>query len=477
MVTQTPLVAVNNGSGWRELHRHVMSCRRREETAAVLVVKADGLKKSKLPHLVNLFRETDSVTATRTRDGHRIVAVLDGKNLDGQGLERRLSHAAGRSLAFGWAWFPADGVTLRALLDRAATAIGDDALEPEATVAPLRRDGEPGGRPRTLSRVLVTGCAGFIGSHLSERLVDAGVEVLGVDCFTDYYARATKENNLERLRDEPRFAFRELDLSADDLSGLLEGVDTVVHLAAQPGVRLSFGRGFDTYVRHNVLASQRLLEEARCWPLASFVYASSSSVYGDAPSFPTDEEAPRQPVSPYGMTKVATEELAGVYHRSFGVPVTGLRYFTAYGPRQRPDMAFSRFLNQALSGEPISVLGDGRQVREFTYVDDVVQGTIAAAERGAAGGVYNVGGGTPVELRQALKLVEELVGRRLLLDHHPPQIGDARRTACDGSRAARELGFVPTTGLRHGVGEQLQWVLGRRRPLSATVPVKELRSA
>jgi nucleoside-diphosphate-sugar epimerase len=323
-------------------------------------------------------------------------------------------------------------------------------------------NGHAGLRPGV--RVLVTGCAGFLGSHLSERLVAAGHDVVGVDCFTDYYSRETKEGNLERLRDEPRFTFRELDLSAaGSAHGLLEGADTVIHLAAQAGVRGSFGDGFATYLRHNVSATQALLEEAVRHPVSSFTYASSSSVYGNAPSYPTTEESPRRPVSPYGMTKVATEELAGVYHRTYGVPVVGLRYFTAYGPRQRPDMAFTRFLTRAVSGRPLPVIGDGRQVRDFTFVDDIVDGTIAAARHGRPGRVYNIGGGRPVELRQAIEMIEQLLERSIELQRRPAQVGEAKATGCDGSRARRELGYAPRTTLEQGLAAQLEWVLTGRR--------------
>jgi nucleoside-diphosphate-sugar epimerase len=310
-------------------------------------------------------------------------------------------------------------------------------------------------------RVLVTGCAGFLGSHLCEELVARGHDVVGVDCFTDYYARSLKEQNLERLSEEPAFTLTSLDLSRDRLNGLLEGVDVVIHLAAQPGVRGSFGAGFERYVRHNVLATQRLLDQVIDRDLAAFVYASSSSVYGNSPLYPTSERMKRRPVSPYGMTKVATEELAGVYYRCYGVPTVGLRYFTAYGPRQRPDMAFTRFLSCALAGEPLPLNGDGNQVRDFTYVADVVAGTIAAACRGRAGSVYNIGGGTPVRLNDAIAVIADLVGRSLTRSSRPVHRGDPRRTGCDDRCARRDLGFAPATCLRDGLAAQLDWLVAR----------------
>ena len=221
-------------------------------------------------------------------------------------------------------------------------------------------------------RALVTGCAGFIGSHLCEALIAAGHDVVGVDCFTDYYARSHKEANLAQLRDEARFSLREVDLAAGELSNLLNGVDVVYHQAAQPGVRASWGSYFDTYVRHNIVATQRLLEAVKGQPLRRFVYASSSSVYGDAEAFPTSEMVIPKPVSPYGVTKLAAEQLVYLYGRNYGVPTVSLRYFTVYGPRQRPDMAFRRFIEWALADQPIHVYGDGEQTRDFTFVGDVV---------------------------------------------------------------------------------------------------------
>jgi UDP-glucuronate 4-epimerase len=311
------------------------------------------------------------------------------------------------------------------------------------------------------TRVLVTGCAGFLGSHLSERLVDLGHDVVGVDCFSPYYPREIKEGNLERLRDEPAFRLAEIDLVRDDLCGLLDGVDLLFHLAAQPGVRDSFGARFADYVDNNIVATQRLLEQAALTPVRSFTYASSSSVYGATPSWPTSERSPRRPVSPYGMTKLAVEELAGVYMRCFGVPVVGLRYFTAYGPRQRPDMAFSKFLRCALAGSPLPVNGDGHQIRDFTFVADVVEGTIAAAEHGRPGSAYNIGGGFPVPLVEAIALIAELIGRRVRVENRPAPVGDPVRTGCDGARAARELGFVPQTALADGLAAQLEWIGGQ----------------
>jgi len=311
----------------------------------------------------------------------------------------------------------------------------------------------------TNRRALVTGCAGFLGSHLSERLLADGYEVVGIDCFTDYYAREIKESNVARLREEPKFTLLEMDLSSDSTEGLLEGIDEVYHLAAQAGVRGSFGDSFELYVRNNVQATQRLLEQAACNPVGAFVYASSSSVYGNATVCPTPEHAPRQPISPYGMTKVATEDIAGVYHRNHGVRTVGLRYFTAYGPRQRPDMAFNRFIRNAMAGTPISVLGDGMQIRDFTYVDDVVAGTRAAAARGQGGSVYNIGGGQPVTLLDAIEMIENLVERRIVVEHRPAARGDVRRTGADTTLASSELNITPSVTLAEGLAAEVEWML------------------
>jgi nucleoside-diphosphate-sugar epimerase len=311
-----------------------------------------------------------------------------------------------------------------------------------------------------LRRVLVTGCAGFLGSHLSELLLADGVEVVGVDCFTDYYSRDVKRANLQAAQAHSGFTFARRDISGDAIADLVDGVDTVFHLAAQAGVRGSFGDTFASYVRHNVLATQRLLEAvaAQSSP-PRFVYASSSSIYGGAERFPTPETTPPQPLSPYGVTKLATEQLANAYHRSVGLATVGLRYFTAYGPRQRPDMAFMRFISAGLAGKPLVVLGDGRQLRDFTYVDDVVRGTVAAALRGVPGRVYNAGGGTPVVLMAAVELLGELLGRPLAVEFRRRAKGDPRATSADGSLAARELGFVPAIPLSEGLARQLEWVL------------------
>lgn len=327
-------------------------------------------------------------------------------------------------------------------------------------------NGHAGRRPAAHGqRALVTGCAGFIGSHLCERLLAGGFEVVGVDCFTDYYPRALKEDNLSTLRDDGRFTLHEVDLSRDSLERAFEGVDIVYHLAAQPGVRLSFGDGFEQYARHNLLATQRVFEAiTEADPDRPCVYASSSSVYGNSRHFPIVERSTRAPVSPYGLTKLATEELARVYARTSGLRAVGMRYFTVYGPRQRPDMAFARFLAAALDGLPLTVLGDGRQIRDFTYVSDAVDATMAAAARGRPGSVYNVGGGIQVPLIEAIRRLGDLLGRPIEVRHLPDARGDVRRTCSDGRSATRELGFTPKVRFGAGLERQVRWTLQRAGP-------------
>jgi nucleoside-diphosphate-sugar epimerase len=305
---------------------------------------------------------------------------------------------------------------------------------------------------------LVTGVAGFIGSHLAERLLEEGARVSGVDCFADYYPRAIKEANLSALRGHPRFHFVEAALQDADLPGLLEGVTHVFHLAAQAGVRKSWGREFRTYTANNIEATQRLLEAARGGGLERFVYASSSSVYGDGVEMPMREDVPLQPVSPYGVSKLAAEQLCHLYHVNHGVPAVSLRYFTVYGPRQRPDMGFHRFLSAALRDQPITVYGDGEQTRDFTFVADAVAATVAAGRKGVAGRVYNVGGGSRVSINQVLDLIGRTTGRTLRLEREAPQKGDMRDTYADTTRARAALGFQPAVALADGMAAEHRWL-------------------
>ena len=306
---------------------------------------------------------------------------------------------------------------------------------------------------------LVTGAAGFIGSHLVDRLLRDGVRVTGVDCFTDYYDPALKHKNLEGAEGHPGFSLIQLDLARDDLARLPD-VTAVFHQAAQPGVRASWGREFATYAQHNVLATQRLLERYRGTALERFVYASSSSVYGDAERYPTPEDALPRPVSPYGVTKLAGEHLAMLYGRSFGVPVTALRYFTVYGPRQRPDMAFHRFCRALWLGEPLTVYGDGRQSRDFTYVDDAIEANVRAVKRARPQSIYNVGGGSQVEVREAIAMLELACGTSARIEWKPLPPGDPPRTRADASRLAADLEYVPAVPIEKGLEAEAEWTRG-----------------
>ena len=298
-------------------------------------------------------------------------------------------------------------------------------------------------------RYVVTGAAGFIGSHLLETLIARGHDVAGVDCFTDYYDPALKEANAEGL-DVAR-----LDLAQEDLD--LSGVDGVFHLAGQPGVR-SFGDVFEEYVRRNLLASRRVFEAAAAGVRVVF---ASSSIYGDAERYPTPEETEPRPISPYGITKLGCEQLAHAYTQGFGLDAVVLRYFTFYGPRQRPDMALARVVDALTRGSSFELYGDGLQSRSFTFVADGIEATIAAMERAAAGAVYNVGGGEEATMRQAIETLERVSGRTLDLIERPAAAGDVRRTSADATRIERDLGWRATTSLADGLQAQWEWASAR----------------
>lgn len=311
----------------------------------------------------------------------------------------------------------------------------------------------------TLETALVTGCAGFVGSHLTESLLGDGVRVIGVDCFNDNYGRAEKLRNLEHARGWEAFEFIPLDLSRGDLASLVAEADVVFHLAAEPGVRASWGHRFESYLRNNLSATQQLLEAARQRPDQRFVYASSSSVYGATEGPPTTETALCQPFSPYGVTKLAAEHMCLLYHANFAVQAVALRLFSVYGPRQRPDMAFRRFCHAILRDETIRVFGDGEQTRDFTFVSDVVNAFRAAASRaGVAGRVYNIGGGHQVSVNEALRLLGARAARVPRVEHVAIEHGDVSRTAADTRRARRDLGYRPRIALDDGLALELEWV-------------------
>ena len=307
-------------------------------------------------------------------------------------------------------------------------------------------------------KILVTGVAGFIGSHLAERLVDDGHHVIGVDCFTDYYPRPIKESNIAILRKKDSFVFYEDDLLRMDLAKLLEGVDVVFHEAAQAGVRASWGSSFRIYTENNVRATQRLLEAARQVRLKKFIYASSSSVYGDAESYPTREDMKPMPISPYGVTKLAGEHLCYLYRKNYDIPVLALRYFTVYGPRQRPDMAFNKFISAMLHGDEIVIYGDGKQTRDFTYIDDIVAANQSAMHADVVGEVINVGGGSRITVNDTIRIIEKVTGQKARTRYIEEQKGDVRHTAADITKAAKLLSYKPAYDLEKGIANEVDWM-------------------
>jgi UDP-glucose 4-epimerase len=310
-------------------------------------------------------------------------------------------------------------------------------------------------------KALVTGVAGFIGSTLAEHLIADGADVVGLDCFTDYYPREVKERNLRDLRQRPRFRFIESTIQQADLAGILSDRTHVFHLAAQAGVRKSWGTDFAVYSVNNIEATQVLLEAARRIPtLERLVYASSSSVYGDNVAMPMREDALPQPISPYGVTKLAAEQLCHLYFVNYGVPAVSLRYFTVYGPRQRPDMGFHKFLRATARGDAITVYGDGEQTRDFTYVHDAVIATASAAVRGLPGRVYNIGGGSRASINQVFEMIGRVTGQTPRITVDPAQKGDMRHTYADTSLAQADLRFKPAVGLEDGIAAEYQWLSG-----------------
>jgi UDP-glucose 4-epimerase len=312
-------------------------------------------------------------------------------------------------------------------------------------------------------KALVTGAAGFIGSHLSTALLARGAQVIGLDCFTDFYGRDVKEENLAPLLAREEFQFVDAALQTVELGPLLDGVTHIFHLAAQAGVRSSWGTDFQVYTSHNVDATQRLLEAVKDREITRLVYASSSSVYGDEVEIPMREESVLKPVSPYGVTKLAAENLCHLYYVNYKVPTVSLRFFTVYGPRQRPDMGFHRFIRAALEGRPIHLYGDGGQTRDFTFVADIVAAVMAAGDRGQPGGVYNIGGGSRIAITDVLALIERLTGRTLDIRREAAQKGDMRDTFADTTRARADLGFAPAYTLEAGLAAEIEWLAKRLR--------------
>jgi nucleoside-diphosphate-sugar epimerase len=311
-----------------------------------------------------------------------------------------------------------------------------------------------------MAKVIVTGAAGFIGSQLTETLLKQGEEVIAIDEFNDYYDPTLKRNNVAHLHSFPGFELIEGNIQFLDWQTLLKDVEVVYHQAAQAGVRASWGQGFRLYTERNISSTQILLEAAKdAKHLKRLVFASTSSVYGDAETLPTDEKICPTPVSPYGITKLAAERLCGLYQKNFGVPFVALRYFTVYGPRQRPDMAFHKFFKSILQDEAIPIYGDGLQTRDFTFISDVIAANLAAANLPeVVGEIFNIGGGSRVVLKEVLDTMEEIVGKPIKKNHIEKAMGDARHTAADVSKAQRILGYQPKVSLREGLMQEWEWV-------------------
>lgn len=307
------------------------------------------------------------------------------------------------------------------------------------------------------AKIIVTGVAGFIGSTIAQRLLDRGDHVIGIDCITDYYPEKLKRANLEPLLGSDSFEFIEKNIVDLDLAPLLDGAKTVFHQAAQAGVRASWGKSFEVYTNLNVLTTQVLLEAAKGTG-ARVVYASSSSVYGDSPLMPMHEDHAPAPLSPYGVTKLAAEHLCCLYAKAFKVHTVSLRYFTVYGPKQRPDMAFNKFIRATLTNQPITLFGDGDQTRDFTFIADIVEANLLAAERGAPGGVYNIGGGSRISMNKVIEKLGGILGRPLDVRNLDTQKGDMRHTFADTTRAREELGFTPKVSLDEGLAREAEWM-------------------
>jgi UDP-glucuronate 4-epimerase len=319
-------------------------------------------------------------------------------------------------------------------------------------------------------RAVVTGAAGFIGSHLTDALLADGHEVVGIDSFDDYYSRAVKERNLESALHEQRFRFHELDIVKHDLREVIDGAEVVFHLASRSGVRASPDEEFDNQVRANVVATQRLLESLVRHKLTRFVYASSWSVYGEAERLPTKESSVPLPLTSYGVTKLAGEHLVQLYSRNFGLPAVSLRYFTVYGPRQRPDMAIAQFMRKLTEGEEIEIFGDGEQAREFTFVSDAVEATVRAATAEVSGRVLNVGGGSRASINSVLFLLEEITGIKARRRFLPATPEDRRQTGASINLARRCLDWEPRISLRNGLAKQWSWSVQLRNPAPARMP-------
>ncbi len=315
-------------------------------------------------------------------------------------------------------------------------------------------------------KILVTGCAGFIGSHLSERLIKEGYCVIGIDNFSKYYNRKIKENNIKWLLRKKKFTFVEVDILSKDFDKYLRDINVIYHSAAQAGVRSSWGIHFNEYVKNNILATQKILEKIKLnKEIKVLVYASSSSIYGNSPDFPFKEDSPKIPISPYGVTKLAAENLCHLYHKEFSVPVVSLRYFTVYGPRQRPDMGFNKFIRAILTNAEILIYGDGTQSRDFTYIDDIVSANTAILSKNVVGETFNIGGGNTITIKKVLDHLEKIANRKIKIKFVKKQKGDVEHTAADITKAKKLLSYSPKTTIIDGLTKMYDWYLKNKSVL------------
>jgi len=305
---------------------------------------------------------------------------------------------------------------------------------------------------------LVTGAAGFIGSHLCRKLLNEGYSVTGIDSFVDFYPKWIKEKNIIDLKKRNKFKFISEDINNTDLGSLLKKTDFVLHLAAQAGVRSSWGSDFSVYTKNNIEATQKLLEAAKNSPVKKFIYASSSSVYGAYSELPMSEKNSLHPYSPYGVTKLAGENLCSLYFNNFGIHTVSLRFFTVYGPGQRPDMAFHRFFKAIINDKQIPVFGNGKQTRDFTYIDDIIKATFSSIVKGRIGEIYNIAGGNRRKLEDIFPIIEKITLKNIQIKLEREQKGDVSHTYADIGKAKKDLNFSPQTPLTEGLQEEWSWI-------------------
>lgn len=309
-----------------------------------------------------------------------------------------------------------------------------------------------------MSKCFVTGVAGFIGSSVAERLINDGHSVIGVDCFTDYYSIEQKKANIKNLLKSNSFHFLDADLSTLDLKQHLQDVDYIFHYAAQPGVRDGFGKNFNLYMKNNIMVLKQMLDAAKELPVRKFVFASSSSVYGQQSPLPIKEDIPLKPLSLYGASKLHCESMCDIYHQTFGMPIISLRFFSVYGPKQRPDMAFHKFIKAAVNGDKITINGDGTQSRDFTYINDIVDANILAMQSDVSGEAFNVGNGNTVSIKEAIRIIEQAADQKLEIEYNQQAPGDVDYTLADNSKAKNLLGYAPKWNLADGLATEYAWL-------------------